>query len=190
VSARRLRLGVILGIAILAALELLADTQSWWTITVPGKPIAVAGTVAAPGLAALALCGLALAGALAISGPVFRLVLGILEIMIGGTVVLSAATAIAAPAKASASLITAATGISGEGSVNSLVENIGFTAWPRLARVARVLAIAVGVVLLATAKRWPGPSRKYQAVRFEDAGTPRDSVGDWDSLSDGDDPTV
>jgi hypothetical protein len=52
-----------------------------------------------------------------------------------------------------------------------------------------VLAALVGVLLLATFRRWPAASRKYQAVRLEDPSAPRDSVGDWDALSDGADPT-
>jgi hypothetical protein len=36
---------------------------------------------------------------------------------------------------------------------------------------------------------WPVASWKYQAVRFAPATGPRDAVVDWDSLTEGSDPT-
>jgi hypothetical protein len=71
---------------------------------------------------------------------------------------------------------------------------------------------ATGVAVVLTSARWPGPTRKYQAVRFEPVASPdgsvpastlsggapadstepspSDSVGDWDDLSRGEDPTA
>jgi len=63
------------------------------------------------------------------------------------------------------------------------------TAWPILALVAGALLIATGLLVVATARRWPGATRKYQTVRLAPADGARTSVDDWDALSGGDDPT-
>ena len=186
---RRLRLLTILAVPVFAALTLLAVTQPWWTVTLADRPIEVIGTAASPALSALSLSSFALAAALAISGPVFRVIMGVLQIAIGGTVVLASMVSITDPIAASASLISEATGVAGDASVAALVESVTLGAWPWVAVVSGVLAALVGVLLLATFRRWPAASRKYQAVRLEDPSAPRDSVGDWDALSDGADPT-
>jgi uncharacterized membrane protein (TIGR02234 family) len=186
---RRLRLQTILAVPVFAALTLLAVTQSWWTVNLADRSIDVIGTTASPALSALALSSFALAAALAISGPVFRVIMGVLQIAIGGTVVLASMVSITDPIAASDSLISEATGVAGDESIRALVESVSLGAWPWLAVVAGVLSALVGVLLLATFRRWPAASRKYQAVRLEDPEAPRDSVGDWDALSDGADPT-
>jgi hypothetical protein len=186
---RRLRLLTILAVPVFAALTLLAVTQSWWSVQLADRSIEVIGTTASPALSALALSSFALAAALAIAGPVFRVVMGVLQLVIGATVVLASVVSITDPVAASASLVTDATGVAGSESVAGLVESVSLTGWPWLAVVAGVLSALVGVLLLATFRRWPTASRKYQAVRLEDPSAPRDSVGDWDALSDGADPT-
>jgi len=46
------------------------------------------------------------------------------------------------------------------------------------------------VLVILTFGRWPGPSRKYSAVRLTEPDAARDPVVDWDALSDGTDPTT
>lgn len=184
-SPRRFKFGSILAAIALSALTLLAWTQVWFTITLEsGQSVAVAGDVAAPALTALALSGLALASALAIAGPVFRVILGGLQAAIGALVVTSAALALGNPITASATAVTAVTGVSGADSVAALVLDVSATAWPAIALVVGLLLTSLGIAIVATARRWPVASRKYQAVQFDD-----DAVGAWDSLSDGRDPT-
>ncbi|WP_228493683.1 MULTISPECIES: Trp biosynthesis-associated membrane protein [unclassified Rathayibacter] len=205
-SGRRLKSSAILGIVLLAALELTASTQPWFTLTLAasggdvGQRIDVAGTVASPALSALALAGLALAAALAIAGPAFRVVLGVLQFVLGGSVVLAAVTAWADPVRAGASLVTGATAIAGEQSVAALVASSSDTAWPLVALACGVLTAALGVVVVVTVRRWPGAAKK-RASRFEPAGDGHgtssvetedgaiDPVVSWDELSRGDDPT-
>jgi len=192
-NSRRLRLYTILGIPLAGALVLLSATQLWWTVAVPGREIEVLGTDASPALSALSLTGFALAAALAISGPVFRIILGVLQVALGGTIVFAAFASINDPTQSSTALVTAATGVAGPESVSALIESIALTGWPWLAVAGGALSTLLGLLLLATSRRWPTASRKYQAVRLEaenpDSTSPRDSVGDWDALSDGTDPT-
>jgi len=186
---RRLRLLTILAIPLFAALTLLSVTQTWWTVEVADRSLAIAGTDASPALSALALASFALTAALAIAGPVFRIVMGLLQSAIGATVILAAFNSVSDPITTSTTIITEATGVAGSDSVAALVEHVALTGWPWLAIASGVLSFLVGVLLLLTVRRWPVATRKYQTVRLDDPGAPRDSVGDWDALSDGSDPT-
>jgi uncharacterized membrane protein (TIGR02234 family) len=193
---RRLKTLLLVTAVLANALILAAWTQSWLSISLVGVgphsgALDVVGSVAAPALSALALAGLALVAALAIAGPVFRIILGVLEAVIGVCVAISAITVLTAPATAGAAAVTEATGVAGNQSTVDLVAATSLTAWPA---VALVLGIILGLAGLATAvthRMWPGPSRKYQAVRFTqvESAPSADPVGAWDDLSRGDDPT-
>lgn len=188
--ARRLKLVLLLGGILVSGAVLLTWTQDWFLVVLRSDgELAVPGDAAAPALAALALSGAALGAALAIAGRIFRLILGALEVAIGALVIYSAWTAIVDPVLAAASSITATTGVSGEESVRALVESLTLTAWPVVALVAGVLLAVAGLLVVVTSSRWPSSSRKYQAVRLESAEGEESSIGDWDSLSEGRDPT-
>jgi hypothetical protein len=205
-TGRRLKYTAILAIVLVAAVNLTASTQPWFTLTlVPSSgstAIRVDGTSAAPALTALSLSSLALAAALAIAGPAFRIVLGVLQVLLGGCIALSAWTALADPVQAGSSLITKATAIAGGESVAALVDRTDSTAWPVITLIAAVVTAIVGVFTLATLSRWPGTGKKKRASRFEPAdgyghGASTvatddgeiDPVVSWDELSRGDDPT-
>lgn len=193
---RRLK-SLLLVIAVLAdALILAAWTQTWLSISLVGVgphsgALAVVGSVAAPALSALALAGLALVAALAIAGPVFRIVLGLLEAAIGACVVISSITVLASPATAGAAAVTEATGVAGNQSTVDLVAATSLTAWPAITLVLGIVLGLAGLATVVTHRRWPGPSKKYQTVRFTQVETApsADPVGAWDDLSRGDDPT-
>lgn len=188
-TAARMKLLLVLAGIAFSGLTLLAWTQEWFSITLlDGGVLRVTGEIAAPALTALALTGLVLVGALSIAGPVFRVILGALQALLGFTVALSALLAINDSVRASAAAITTATGVSGE-LVGEQVGATVTTAWPMIALIAGALLIATGVLVVATARRWPGSTRKYQAVRLTPAEGSRTAVDDWDSLSDGEDPT-
>ncbi len=187
--ARRLRLYTILAVAAVAGLCLLTTTQTWWTLHLSTQSIAIAGTVAAPALAALSLCGLALAAALALAGPVFRVILGILQLVLALTILLTTIMSLANPDQPSESAVSTATGIAGAVSIAALIKSVTLAPWGFLAIVFGVLSVLVGLWVLVSSRFWPVATRKYQAVRFVSADGPRDAVVDWDSLSQGDDPT-
>jgi uncharacterized membrane protein (TIGR02234 family) len=188
--ARRLRLYTIAAIGVVAGLTLISTTQTWWTVHLAHQSLAIAGTVAAPALTALSLCALVLAAALALAGPVFRLILGLLQILISFTMVFSSILSLARPDQPSESAVQTATGIAGSTSIDALIKSVTLTPWGFIAIALGVLAFLTGVWLLLTFRLWPAASRKYQAVRFEAAEGPRDAVVDWDALSDGTDPTA
>jgi hypothetical protein len=192
-APRRIKTAIILTGLVLSVLALISWTQPWFTLTLAGEnsathSITVGGDSAAPGLPALTLAALALIAALTLAGRFFRRVLGVLEVLIGASIVLAAVVALSAPVTASAKLVTKATGVSGEASVGALVTSVGQTPWPWIAATLGVLIAVLGVLLLAVGRRWPDSSRRFQS------GAPaQDTAGgtatDWDSLSGGTDPT-
>lgn len=207
--ASRIKFGIILAIILLSALALLASTQTWYTLQLsaaanhPGS-LDVSGSKAAPALTALALAGIALAGALAISGAIARIVVGALGFVLGGCITLSAVLAIAQPAATGISAVTDATGIGGSTAVIKLITRADSSVWPIVALIVGVLIALAGIAILATIRRWPESSRRYQSAHFEPADgqqqehsaerpkaeNSRDAAIDsWDELSKGDDPT-
>ena len=185
-------LALVLPIAV-AAVALLAWTQPWVALELTdGRTIVAAGDAAAPAVPPFALAGLALVGALTLAGLVFRIVLGLLQSLLGVGLIASGMLVFTDPVAASLAPLTAATGVDGLASVRALVESSAVSAWPAVAIAAGVAGILIGVAIALTASRWPQRTRRYDAVRF--ASVARDSRTDrldaWDALSDGDDPTA
>ncbi len=189
-TGARIKLISLVAIALLAALIFADWSQTWFTLTVQGKPFPVSGQVAGAALSALALASLALIAALAIAGRFFRVVLGILLALLGVCVIAVSAFAIANPVVAATSAITKATGVAGTHSVAKLVTATSVTAWPVVAIVLGVLLTLLGLAIAPTARSWPDSGRKYSRSRLAapDADT-QDPVAEWDALSEGDDPT-
>lgn len=205
---RRLKTVSLLSAILLSGLTLLAWTGEWFSLTLREsatgqRTLSVTGEAAAPALVALALVSLALVAALAISGPFFRVVLGVLQVVIGFTVALSAVLAVLNPVRASEAAVSAVTGVGGSKSIAGLVTAVSQTAYPVIAIAVGALTMALGVFVLVTGRRWPGSTGRYrQPVVLEDppdvSGTgddpapedvATDAVSDWDTLSGGSDPT-
>ena len=210
-TGRTLKLRLVLLVIAASGLALLAWSQVWIDVSVvqgsSTVDLPISGSTAAGALSALALAGIALAGALTIAGPVIRMVLGVLEVLLGFSVSLGAGLAIGNPAAASAAAITKATGIAGNASIQDGVTAAALTPWAFAGFAAGVIMAVAGVGILVTSPRWPGATSRYQAVRFEQAdGTPgiqttaasgpagtderEDAVITWDGLTRGDDPTT
>lgn len=193
-TPRKIKLFSILAGLALAGIALLTYTQTWIQIhasSPQGGTVDVfsSGSTAAPALSALAFAGLALFGAITIAGPVFRVILGALEAILGACVVLSAVLAVSDPLGSSASAITKVTGVDGDASVREIVLSHSLTAWPWVALVAGVAMAVLGILVIVTSKRWPASTRRYQAIRVVDPNAPADPVATWDTLSTGLDPT-
>lgn len=191
--ARRIRTLALLLPVVAAAAAVLAWSQPWVAVTLDdGRVVVAGGDVAAPALPPFALAALALVGALALAGPVFRVILGLLQALLGAGVVASGLLVVSDPVAAAAPRVTEVTGVAGTEAVRALVSTVAMTAWPPLAIVAGVAAVVIGVGIAATASRWPARTRRYDAVRLApaDGGNSLDRLDAWDALSDGDDPTA
>jgi uncharacterized membrane protein (TIGR02234 family) len=131
-----------------------------------------------------------LAAALALAGPVFRLVLGLLQLLLSFTIVFTTILSLVHPDQPSESAVQTATGIAGSTSIDHLIKSVTLTPWGFVAVALGFVAFVLGIWLLLTFRVWPAASRRYQAVRFQPADGPRDAVVDWDALSEGTDPTA
>lgn len=184
--ARRLKSVTILAVILWSALVFLAWSQPWFTLTAEGRaggsvPVTVQGAVAAPALSALALAGLALSAALAIAGRIIRIVLGVLELVLGVSITSSAIAALADPVSAGASAVTTSTGVAGTSSISQIASASDTQLWPYLALGAGILMAFTGVVIAVSVSRWPESGRKYQPVTFaaadgRTAGNPADLI--------------
>lgn len=180
-TGRRIKYSTMLLLVVGSGLALLAATQTWFTIRLTdtaehAATVSVAGSVAAPALTALALAGLALTAALAIAGPVFRVVLALLGLLLGVSVLISAITAVSDAVRASASAITTATGVAGDASIRHLVHSVDTQFWPWLAVAAGVLIILASAAVVVFSRLWPGPSRKYQTRFAGEDGRPAEEI--------------
>jgi uncharacterized membrane protein (TIGR02234 family) len=167
---RRAKYIALLVLVVGSGLTLLSATQTWFTVhlTDVGSHVGalgVPGSTAAPALTALALAGLALTAALAIAGPIFRIVLALLGLLLGVSVLISAGSALGDALRASSSVITTATGVAGESSIRRLVDAVDVQFWPWLAVVGGALIVLANVAVVLFSRLWPGSSRKYQ-TRF------------------------
>lgn len=186
--------------AILAGLliggaTLLSWTQTWIAVTLrSGLELDIAGDVAAPALAALGLATLALAAALSLAGPIFRIVLGVLQVAISGGVILASLGVFADPGRAARPTISEATGVAGAESVAALIDSATLTAWPTIAVVLGALGVLHGVFVLVTARTWPRGGRRFETTQSgagsDTAVVTHDAIDDWDALSGGEDPTA
>lgn len=177
------RVAAVLGLLLAGAMGLLAATQPWGSATLlDGRQLAVAGQDVAGGMTTLSLATVALALVLPLAGPVWRLVLGTLALLLGALLAAHAATAQAGVGAATAALVADATGLAGSAQQAELAAT-GGTAWPLIGIAAGALDAAVGVWVLVTARRWP--AKAPRASRYERSG----SGLAWDVMDDGEDPT-
>lgn len=196
---RRARLLAVVVTVACGALGVISATQPWLAVTLDegaGHVLEVPGASAVPVLTPLSLAAMALGAALSIVGLALRYVFGALSVLIGGVLAWQTArVAFELPISAVASVVTEATGITGESSVAELVASISATAWPVVTLVAGAVLVAAGAFTLATARSWAGTGRRYRtddAARTSAAAgsRPHDAIDDWDDLSRGEDPTA
>lgn len=194
-TASRIRLLLVCAAALVGALTLVAWTQPWFSFTLTsGGPITVSGQTAVPALSGLALASMALAAALTIARRTLRIVLGLILALLGAAVAALTIPVLVAPVAAAASSVTATTGLSGPASIEALVARSVASGWPFAAVILGISLAAVGVIVVVTAKRWPGASRKFEVNPSPAAGAAsaesiESPVGTWDALTSGADPT-
>lgn len=188
-TAARWRLVTLLALLIGDAAALLAWSQTWFALRVEGHAVAVPGSVAGGAVLAFALTGLALVLAVLLAGVAFRIVLGVLQVLVGAGLAASAGIALGDPVAASGALVAESTGLTGP-AARALVASDAATAWPGVAVAAGVWLALAGVLLAAGAARWPRATSRFERSRTVPAdGASADTIEEWDALSKGDDPT-
>lgn len=184
--AKPLTLGVI---ALAGAIALGAGSQPWVRFTLEGGVDELpTGHDLNAALSPVAIAIVAAALALSIAGPVFRRVLGGLVAGLGAGIVALGVTVTADPAAAIAARVTELTGLAGHAGLAS-VASYSLLPWPWVTIVAGVIATLAGLAVIFTSGRWATAGRKYEASPAKDPAAKRDRISDWESLSNGDDPT-
>ena len=143
-TPNRLRLISMAAIVVEAALVALAWSQTWFLLRLSGVELPVPGAIAGGALLPLALASLALVAALALAGPFFRVVLGVLDALLGVCVVVVCIWALSDPVRASLPVLVDATGFTSD--EQAFLDEIASTvtlAWP-------FVALALGVVMVIT----------------------------------------
>lgn len=180
----RLRLLSMLAILVAAGVAALSWSQTWYVLTISGSEYPIPGSVAGGVLLPLVLASLCLLAALALAGPVFRVILSVLQALLGVCVVVVTVYSLSDPFEASRPVVTDATGLTGE----ELSYGLDVTLWPWIGLAGGILMILVGLALAVTVRAWPVSGRKYSRTRM--APEDGDPIQDWDALSEGDDPTA
>lgn len=188
----RTKLAILGGVALSGAAGLLAGSQPWISFMLEGAHAVetVTGHAVNAALSPVSIAIVAAALALTIAGPMFRRVLGILVALLGAGLVALTGGVIGSPSSAVGGRITELTGIVG-GASGSAVLWSSVSAWAWVSIAAGALAIVLGLAVLILGGRWGAAGRKYdsapRAAAVERAAP--DRISDWDSLSDGDDPS-
>lgn len=192
--ARRGRSLSVSGFLLAGAIGIISSTQTWVTVerADAGEAILVPGASALVLLAPLSLAVLALGAALAISGPVFRLVFGVLSgacaVFLGWSTL---QLMITVPESAIAPTVTEVTGLAGTSALSDVVAAVVPSAWPAIALVGWVILLLASALVLTTWRRWKSGGRRYRTNADEPVAHdgPVDAIDSWDELSRGTDPT-
>lgn len=188
----RAKPAVLGGVALSGATALIAGSQTWISFMLDGTHSVetVTGNAANAALAPVSVALVAAALALTIAGPVFRRVLGVLVALLGAGLIALTGGVLADPLAAAGGRITELTGIAG-GAAGSAVLWSDVSAWGWVSLIAGALAVVLGVVVLIFSGRWGSAGRKYDSAPKAEgaAGGAPDRISDWDSLSEGTDPS-
>ena len=180
------------GVALSGATALIAGSQTWVSFMLDGTHSVetVTGNAANAALAPVSVALIAAALALTIAGPVFRRVLGVLVALLGAGLIALTVGVLADPLAAAGGRITELTGIAG-GAAGSAVLWSDVSPWGWVSLIAGALAVALGLLVLLFSGRWGSAGRKYDSAPKAggNAGGAPDRISDWDSLSEGTDPS-
>ncbi|WP_336650828.1 MULTISPECIES: Trp biosynthesis-associated membrane protein [unclassified Leucobacter] len=177
------------GIALAGGLALLAGSQTWISFMLDSAHAVetVTGHEVNAALSPVSIAIVASALALTIAGPIFRRVLGGLVALLGIGLVALTSTALLSPAGAISGRVTELTGIAGGDGGAVIWSSLSGWAWACAA--AGILAAGLGIAVVVTGGRWIAAGRKYDAAQSTPTAGKTDRISDWDSLSEGGDPT-
>lgn len=190
----RSKLLILISVALSGALALLGGSQDWITFMLPGSHsvVAIHGHQVNAALSPIAIAVIASALALSIAGLVFRRVLGILIVLLGGGIVAIAAGAAVSPLGAASGRITELTGIA-QGTGDPGVAWVQLSAWVWVTVAAGIVAVLLGGTVTLVSGAWATAGRKYddtaRSQPQESTGEGTDRISDWDALSKGEDPS-
>ena len=194
-TARREMAAAVAGSAVAGGLALSTGGQTWLTATLqrpaPLPPVTeqLTGSVLAPLVPAGGLVLLAAAVALVAVRGAGRVVVGLLAAVAGGVLGWSGLRTLLTDADATAA------GVVGSGTPGSTLATGVSAAWPALALVAGLLAVAAGLLTVLRGRTWPGMGRRYERpAAVAPAATWRQTDEDraldaWRALDRGEDPT-
>jgi uncharacterized membrane protein (TIGR02234 family) len=192
--SRVARKGVVVTLALLAALGLLVSAfRPWVTGAVDdavlgATRISATGAEVAPGLTAVALAVGAAAVAAVAAGRVARVVA-----VVGYAVCLAIAVGLAVRVVADPAGVLGPVAASRVGRTGSVETVARVTAWPWLALLAAAVALVGLVGAVVGLRTWGGPAQRYESPETADGAVagPRGErvASDWDELTAGRDPT-
>ena len=192
---RREMAAAVVGLAAAGGLALSTGGQTWLTATVarpePLPPVTeqLTGSELAPLVPAGGLLLLAAAVALVAVRGAGRVLVGLLAAVAGGVLGWSGLRTLVTDADATAA------GVVASGTPGSTLTAGVSAAWPALALVAGLLAVAAGLLTVLRGRTWPGMGRRYERpVAVAAAPTRRQTDEDraldaWRALDRGEDPT-
>ncbi|WP_448608013.1 Trp biosynthesis-associated membrane protein [Geodermatophilus sp. URMC 60] len=193
-SDRREMAAAVVGLAAAGALAVSTGGQTWLTATAgrpaPLPPVTeqLTGSALAPLVPAGGLVLLAAAVALVAVRGAGRVLVGLLAAVAGGVLGWSGLRTLGTDGDA------AAAGVVGSGTPGSTLTTEVSAAWPALALVAGLLAVAAGLLTVLRGRTWPGMGRRYERTAAAPAAARRRTDDDraldaWRALDRGEDPT-
>jgi uncharacterized membrane protein (TIGR02234 family) len=195
VTGRRELAAAVVGLAAAGGLALSTGGQTWLSVTVarpePLPPVTeqLTGSELAPLVPAGGLVLLAAAVALVAVRGAGRVLVGLVAAVAGGVLGWSGLRTLVTGGDA------AAGGVLGSGPPGSTVTAAVSAAWPVLALVAGLIAVAAGLFTVLRGRGWPGMARRYERAPAAAPAparrrTDEDRVLDaWRALDRGEDPT-
>ena len=170
------------------AVALISAPQTWVTVSfgsASSLTFELAGQVASPALVAISSAVLASAAVLALVRGVARHIFAAIGAALAIALAIVVLAARAASSQSLADAALRASGI-GAGGIDTSELLADWTALVWVAFGAAVLAFVGFVFAVLTASRWPLSGQRYERTqRATDT-----AAGQWDALSDGDDPTA
>lgn len=208
-NGQKVKSRILLLVASCAVLAMVAWSQTWITLSLSQgvgaeAPLPITGQTMAPGLSALGLTSLALLAALALAGPVFRFVLGIVQVALGAGIIFSALGALNDAIASAAPALIDITGIQDIPALKAIVIGEALSPWPYVSVGIGIVTAMAGILILITSRHWPRSGRRYTGStvsptasaapsaappQVEDVDTSHARIDAWDDLSRGADPT-
>ena len=170
-----------------AVVVLLSLASPWWTVSPTTSPTAftVTGFDASPALSALFLAACSAYGASLLSRRALRRALSALHCALSVLAATATIAHVLDPRGSLDDLVGRATGLTGQGAWHSVGLD-GPSWWFALSVVGLALGVLSGIIGAFRADSAPKPTKFSRA---DTSSSSTDSVGTWDELSRGDDPT-